>query len=194
MAYLYELRAKANRDPNVHEISLCIDAICINQTDISERNDQVQLMKEICRNATCRLSWLGPEGEDSWLAKVSMQEFAKGIRSFSPKEDITWWERFAEILGVAKDPYAMIPNLAWMSISSLFRRTYWQRSWTFQEALIPKHVLVQCGSAVCPLDDLVQFYDWWTDIAKSVQCPRFFHPLVWSQCTNKHSIYNWNKI
>lgn len=38
---------------------LWIDAICINQADIMERNIQVQLMRKLYSSANCVLSWLG---------------------------------------------------------------------------------------------------------------------------------------
>lgn len=36
-----------------------VDAICVNQNDIPERNAQVQLMRSIYRDAALVLSWLG---------------------------------------------------------------------------------------------------------------------------------------
>jgi hypothetical protein len=41
---------------------LWIDGVCINQTDILERNRQVQLMGEIYSRASCVLIWLGDVG------------------------------------------------------------------------------------------------------------------------------------
>ncbi|PSN64780.1 HET-domain-containing protein [Corynespora cassiicola Philippines] len=41
------------------EIYFWIDQICIDQTNIRERNHQVQQMSHIYSNATCVLSWLG---------------------------------------------------------------------------------------------------------------------------------------
>jgi len=52
---------------NTHEgetkprLVLWVDAICINQDDIPERNDQVLLMGDIYRNATSVISWLGSD-------------------------------------------------------------------------------------------------------------------------------------
>ncbi|KAL2289824.1 hypothetical protein FJTKL_01132 [Diaporthe vaccinii] len=45
-----------------------IDAICINQRDLRERNHQVGLMKLIYINADDVYVWLGPEADDSKLA------------------------------------------------------------------------------------------------------------------------------
>ncbi|KAF2135365.1 uncharacterized protein K452DRAFT_239048, partial [Aplosporella prunicola CBS 121167] len=47
------------------EIKIWIDAICINQNDIPERNSQVEMMGQIYSAAKKVLVWLGPAAEDS---------------------------------------------------------------------------------------------------------------------------------
>ncbi|KAF1996060.1 heterokaryon incompatibility, partial [Amniculicola lignicola CBS 123094] len=42
-----------------------IDALCINQEDMQERNHQVQLMGPIYANATKVVIWLGPSADNS---------------------------------------------------------------------------------------------------------------------------------
>lgn len=51
-----------------HEISdrtLWIDAVCINQDDVLERNHQVTKMRQVYQAASKVVVWLGPETEDS---------------------------------------------------------------------------------------------------------------------------------
>lgn len=50
------------RDPDEWG-TLWIDAICINQEDIEERNEQVHYMHKIYHTAAEVLIWLGPEDE-----------------------------------------------------------------------------------------------------------------------------------
>ena len=45
----------------VAEAALWIDAVCINQEDVLERNQQVMLMGEVYRRASAVLSWLGAD-------------------------------------------------------------------------------------------------------------------------------------
>ena len=40
-------------------IPLWVDAVCINQTNISERTTQVRMMRTIYSRAACVLVWLG---------------------------------------------------------------------------------------------------------------------------------------
>lgn len=49
-------------------IELWVDALCINQHDIPERNAQVQLMGAIYRRASAVLMWLGPGADNSNMA------------------------------------------------------------------------------------------------------------------------------
>ncbi|CAG8951517.1 hypothetical protein HYFRA_00007433 [Hymenoscyphus fraxineus] len=46
-------------------VMLWVDAICINQSDIDERNHQVQRMADVFGRARRVLAWLGPETESS---------------------------------------------------------------------------------------------------------------------------------
>jgi Heterokaryon incompatibility protein (HET) len=47
------------------DVVLWIDALCINQADVFERNHQVQLMRSIFSNATKVIAWLGPASNSS---------------------------------------------------------------------------------------------------------------------------------
>ncbi|KAL9046739.1 MAG: hypothetical protein Q9214_000504 [Letrouitia sp. 1 TL-2023] len=53
---------------------LWVDAICINQRDTAERNEQVKVMGRIFEGAKRVLAWLGPQGEDSDLAFESLEQ------------------------------------------------------------------------------------------------------------------------
>lgn len=51
-----------------HDIVLWVDALCINQNDVSEKNHQVEMMREIFSGAELVVAWLGSASEDSDLA------------------------------------------------------------------------------------------------------------------------------
>lgn len=46
---------------------LWIDAVCINQADLQERSQQVGIMRDIYRNASGTIVWLGEESQNSGL-------------------------------------------------------------------------------------------------------------------------------
>jgi len=54
---LQALEAIRNRDI---ELLVWVDAVCINQMEVAERNHQVTMMGDIYRNAKSVLAWIGP--------------------------------------------------------------------------------------------------------------------------------------
>jgi hypothetical protein len=58
------------------KLTIWVDAICINQADVAERNSQVPLMEDVYAQAESVLAWIGP-GDDSsdmalrWLHEAS---------------------------------------------------------------------------------------------------------------------------
>lgn len=63
--------------------SLWVDAICINQQDVEERNDQVARMAAIYKLAKKVIIWLGPEENNSSLA-------IDGLKLLSSKIEVHW--------------------------------------------------------------------------------------------------------
>jgi hypothetical protein len=56
--------------------ALWMDALCINQEDVIERNQQVYLMGSIYSQAREVLVWLGPEKDNSDLAMDLFEEIS----------------------------------------------------------------------------------------------------------------------
>lgn len=64
-----------------------IDAICINQADILERNAQVARMVDIYRGASCVVAWIGEESEDSTLAIRFLKQMSRVLGSSDASYD-----------------------------------------------------------------------------------------------------------
>ena len=90
------------------ERKIWIDAICINQKDIAERNSQVAIMRKIYKNATRVVVWIGPATESSEQAMEFLEMLATArkhrkwyTRDWSrldekvsePANSPTYWER-----------------------------------------------------------------------------------------------------
>ncbi|KAL8905087.1 MAG: hypothetical protein Q9207_002861 [Kuettlingeria erythrocarpa] len=135
-----------------------IDAICIWQADVQERNSQVGLMDEIYGKAAKVLIWLGVSDAEtasvtrliSLLASLSeetIQQVEKQVRDVgmsSDDEGLTY-----ERLGL---PGYWAPE--WLSLVSFFRRTYFHRVWVLQENALAKEAQVYCGEISFPAQDL----------------------------------------
>lgn len=110
-------------------IGYWIDALCINQNDIPERNNQVQLMKQIYEKSNGVIAWLGPEGQDSNLAMEKMMEIQSyHEKGFELKQIMTL--SITSGRGVDEPWYAE----PWAALWLLFRRDWWYRVWVAQEA------------------------------------------------------------
>lgn len=60
-------------------IELWIDAVCINQSDITERNAQLQLMTTIYQKAYVVMLWMGEEADQSDLAIDLIKAFGSQV-------------------------------------------------------------------------------------------------------------------
>ncbi|KAF2202117.1 HET-domain-containing protein [Delitschia confertaspora ATCC 74209] len=78
---------------------LWVDAVCINQKDIEERNAQVRLMGEIYKGARPVLVWLGQEdeGSDEALGLLSSLD-QESIEGLGREEEITLFSFYFELV------------------------------------------------------------------------------------------------
>jgi len=136
------------RLPKVPRI-IWIDAICINQSDITERNLQVQRMTHIYRLASNLVVWLGPENDDSNLAISTLEFLAEQVDITRHLYNINRPGCFA---WNTQDWYLFRTDLpydeqTWRSLESLFHREWFTRVWVLQEiALVhPSRAIVLCG-------------------------------------------------
>ncbi|KAI9154755.1 Ubiquitin carboxyl-terminal hydrolase [Paramyrothecium foliicola] len=111
------------------ERTLWIDAICIDQANLQERNQQVRRMGEIYRQATRVLVWLGQSSESS-RAAFSFVRQSYERSPFNRTE-------------LMHDP-------GWQHLNALAQNSYWSRVWIVQEICLGSRVLVMCGDDEIP--------------------------------------------
>ncbi|KAF4626614.1 hypothetical protein G7Y89_g11541 [Cudoniella acicularis] len=109
-----------------------IDALCINQSNILERNHQVKQMGRIYETAENVVVWLGPADHDS--------KDAFGFLSHG--EEMPEGDRKSK---------------AFSAVEGLLKREYWTRLWIIQEILLPTHIIIQCGKYSCDWKKLESF-------------------------------------
>jgi hypothetical protein len=125
---------KALRPPNDFRF-LWVDALCINQEDIPERNQQVRLMGRIYSEANNVLMWIGQESSDSDLAMGLLSE----IQKLTILEELDS-KKFQSIVFDASY------NDHWTALKQLLNRPYWSRVWILQEVILSKQAILYCGS------------------------------------------------
>ncbi|KAM7211430.1 Heterokaryon incompatibility protein (HET) domain containing protein [Rhypophila decipiens] len=114
---------------------LWVDAICINQGDLSERASQVEMMADIYKRAVTTVSWLGEGDADSDEAAELVRELGSWAMDHENELD--------DYMGDENDtrtPVEVIEALGfslgdrnWSSVWRLFERPYWSRVWIIQE-------------------------------------------------------------
>ena len=113
------------------------DAVCINQGDIDERNEQVLLMRDIYQKAGRVAIHLGDESENSGLV---------------PSLVLAWRERDRR---ESEAQVAKRAEVGMNALAALLRRSWFKRIWVIQEAALAKIAVVLCGCWTMSFGDLV---------------------------------------
>ncbi|KAF2866072.1 heterokaryon incompatibility protein-domain-containing protein [Massariosphaeria phaeospora] len=131
--------------------TLWIDAICIDQKNLEEKDQQIQRMGDIFRLAQSVVVWLGPSSQDSSLAIRTLRHLGQQIEYTKKNQWVpapsrtekNWWKSH-------KVPY---DGETWQAIINLMLRPWFERLWTVQEIqLANRHATFHCGS------DRIQWY------------------------------------
>ena len=134
--------------------TIWVDALCINQNDISERNHQVRLMGDIYRCAEAVLVWLGSAADDSdrvfavhlWRSE-DLAELAQ-LKTCCTEDPARLNNRHTPKTEYPKDRDGEINWIEnWKVMSRLCRREYWSRLWIIQELILAKEIYLLCGNS-----------------------------------------------
>ena len=110
---------------------LWIDAICINQSDLVERSEQVRKMEQIFTSARQILAWTGEADEDSKDVLSILDTVSKisksGRRALSHNSHLR--ER---VLLEDGRPLEILPH-HWHAFDRFQTRSYWSRAWILPE-------------------------------------------------------------
>lgn len=128
-------------NPKYQGIRLWVDAICINQQDVDERNAQVQRMGDIYSLANSVIAWLGPDTELSHLAMQRLQNIKPSeIEAFEKSTEMDKEERGNEIFD------ELLDNDGEEGLLDLLLRPYWSRTWIVQEIQLGREAHLLCGN------------------------------------------------
>ena len=131
-----------------------VDAICVNQNDIPERNAQVQLMRSIYRDAALVLSWLGLTNDTMRIALQAIKTIHSKVELMGRK--VTSLEPLLkhDILLVEDTEEGFLPNAAWSAIQHLFNLDYWDRIWIVQEVTLARENYMLVGNDILDIYQL----------------------------------------
>ncbi|KAK6442432.1 hypothetical protein LTR95_001340 [Oleoguttula sp. CCFEE 5521] len=176
LGFLRRLRAGSSRPDGW----VWVDAICIDQSDVVERTQQVKKMGAIYSRADIVMAWLGwawdrqGDGSDNGRNPLAPEVeyaseyavdllvlIANQLRAYIANGGKVWSENFSRY--ALDDPamYTMLNIKAqsfktWRALMALLDRQWFQRAWIVQEAALAKNVVVMIGDKVVAWDDVVQ--------------------------------------
>jgi len=131
---------------------LWVDALCVNQADLDEKQHQVPMMGKIYRAASAVQIWLGndtPEGTiaASFSILTSLKDLC--VR-FGWDIDFTYLVR-ARLLGEYGLPD--VDADTWRSVRYLVELPWFSRTWIIQEAMLARRAQLHCDGASLPWGD-----------------------------------------
>lgn len=155
------------------EFLIWIDAICINQEDVDEKNHQIPLMWYIYKSSRECLAWLGKEGEDTRLAFDLLKRWSAGFsnwirvdialsRLIPGREGGDLWAGNVHPVSFVEDPFN---EESWEALATFLQRPYWSRIWPVQEIIAAEEVTFLCGPQSIDLFDLRSALHTWSGLA-----------------------------
>ncbi|KAI1346488.1 heterokaryon incompatibility protein-domain-containing protein [Xylaria sp. FL0043] len=128
-------------------IRLWVDALCINQEDVKERNHQVQQMRRIYSSASETIIYIG--GEIGGNFEYSAWNFLERNAAWAMNEN---GDADPDLPTERESTTYFRGDLSDVEIDVL-QRPWFKRLWVFQEVVVSKALSIQCGRRRIPWDD-----------------------------------------
>jgi hypothetical protein len=151
--------------------TLWIDAICINQADVNEKNHQVAQMQEIYAGAKEVIVWLGPADSTIELAVSFIHDLCNHVQEYEiffgnnvDLRDSTAADFDHAIEKVTTNLYQQ----KWCAVVEMLLKPWWTRVWVIQELASARGAILQCGKLNLP----------WAQMALVIQILRSWHPSL----------------
>jgi hypothetical protein len=165
---------------------LWIDAICINQENLEERNRQIRLMQTVYASAANVLSWLGC-GDDlisrafDFIRQTVKAAHCSTRASANERQRLDSGPRVGS--GVTEDSIMVEtivdPRILFLlsrseSVIDFFSLAYWHRVWIVQEIVLtrPDRNIIVFGDEIMSFRDVQVFRNTWLAFLKELQLNR----------------------
>ena len=131
---------------------LWADAICIDQSNVDERSEQVQLMRYIYQQATEVLVWLGPEDKDGggeevfrFLRELWEESSHSKIANLKPLIKSNLLEISESFRQHSLQTFPSTDSPLWYLIHCFYRQSWFTRVWVIQEVAVSTSALIMYG-------------------------------------------------
>jgi Heterokaryon incompatibility protein (HET) len=139
---------------------LWVDAVCVDQSNTNEKNEQVQLMRSIFAKASRTLVWLGHQNDGneqkiSRLAIFAIKFGLTGLRGQKGKANLPSISLLDTRTGVSRTILSL-SNEFYINLIRMLQRPWFQRAWVVQEVVVSKRSTVVWNYAEYDWEDFVQ--------------------------------------
>lgn len=135
-----------------HELSdriLWVDALCIDQDNILERNHQVRQMVNIYENAENVIFWLGQATYETNVAMESLRRLEAAAASVACRQwaitDDRWQDLWFRVQGRLSAKHSNLEEKQCKGLEDLLSRSWFERVWIIQEVAQARRARVYCG-------------------------------------------------
>ncbi|KAF9631152.1 hypothetical protein BFW01_g2014 [Lasiodiplodia theobromae] len=127
------------------------DAVCIDQSDDSEKARQIHLLPQIFQSAQQVFAWLGEEEDDSSEAMRFLNKLGHWVLEFSGR---TRGLDDSETSQCNRPELPQVGDAMWVAVGHLLKRSWFSRIWIVQEAVLAAKLVMECGPMTIPWEVL----------------------------------------
>ncbi|CZR63943.1 uncharacterized protein PAC_13840 [Phialocephala subalpina] len=139
---------------------LWADAICINQSDLAERESQVKLMRRIFSRAQRTLIFLGSEDEkhQQKLSMFASATIKMGVSIFSRRVAVATSPQVRVWDAGGSHPRILAPfsNEFYHELIGMLRGSWFRRAWVVQEVAVSSKATIFWGNARYDWEDVIR--------------------------------------
>ena len=178
--------AQNDPDGRLGDEWLWVDAICINQQDVTEKSAQVPRMTDIYSSARQVLAWLGENEPDEVaalklvfdlprLVVADVGRSGKNPNQYVADTVLQPLSRSFLFAAVAQSVPGVDTEAVTRALCLLYRRPWWRRVWIIQEAVLARGRLVWMAGPYAAHALLLDFFlDCWESSAKLTRYDEVF--------------------
>jgi hypothetical protein len=125
---------------------LWIDAVCINQRNLTEKAMQIRLMNSIFRTAEYTIAWLGHNQDRS-------DQVINNLQRICQDQKTSYWPKY---LSDNSKPRITVPSAdqgIWSDLDAFLDRGWFKRMWIVQELVLSTKVKLICDESQIDWDD-----------------------------------------
>jgi len=211
--------SKAVPDRNDTDFLLWVDAVCINQQDIFEKDWQLPLMGTIYPTAQLVIAWLADNSRSTQLALETFDLLASESLTQSTEDflSLEWMQNHPNLykddednkennINTEKNNTNDVPaenenfsfkNERWLATSQFFGLPYWSRVWIFQEVVLARNLILCINDTSLKYQTLLQAWKSLLSIKSAIQsrnfAPHFLRcTAAWAFLSTK--LWKWTTI